>query len=116
MEIKTSNSPVIVPKGNVVFVLDDRGGAHVKLILSIKGKEPLQHDETFQGSKTTLLVLDVGTYDCGVMIAAFKYGALNRHYDSNITANGISLANAKGDIPQTDASDFGFKRFVLTVK
>ncbi len=116
MEINTSNSPVAVPKGNVVFVLDDKGGAHVKLILSIKGMAPLEHDETFQGSKTTMLQLDIGTYDCSVMIAAFKYGALNAHYDSRISANGISIATAKGNILQGDASDIGFKRFQLTVQ
>ena len=117
MQVHIPVESIAVPGPNVTFSLDDNGGAHVKIVLSIEGRAPLQHDQTYQGAMSATLPLEKGkTYNCSVLIAAFKYGALNAHYDSSISANDIVLAFARGDLPPGEMSDFGFARFRVTVR
>lgn len=108
-------SVVTVDHGDVLFVLEDMGGAHVSITLTLPGRPPIVHEETYQGAREAIVNLDPGTYHCMVMIAAFKYGALNAHYDTTVTANASLIAAAKGDVPQDEQSDMDFKKFDLVV-
>jgi len=111
MQINMPSSPVRVDAGDVVFTLEDQGGAHVSITLYVQGSPPIEHDESFQGARETTLHLDAGTYACKILIAAFKYGALNRHYETTIHANGTVIASAAGDVAGTEDSDIGWVKF-----
>jgi hypothetical protein len=115
MKIKQSTPPLTVSGPEVTFVLEDKGSAHVSIILSIEGFPPIEHDETYKGAKTTTLQLTKGTYACNLYVAAYKYGALGPAYDTRALADGVLLAAAKGAIAKADASDRDWSDFDLVV-
>jgi hypothetical protein len=97
----------------VVFTLADLGGAHVSITLFIQGFPPIEHDESFQGARDATVNLAAGTYACKVLVAAFKFGALNAHYDTTVSANGTAIALTSGNVPTDEDSDIGFVKFDL---
>lgn len=106
---------IVDAKRKVTFVLDDEGQAHVSMILTIHGLPPIEHDEFYEGSKTTTLDLPLGKHQCDIFIAAYSYEAYGRTYDASVTANGVVIARAKGTIPQGKPGDRDFKDFRLDV-
>jgi len=115
MKIKLAKAPIRATGPAVEFVLDDRGGALVSITLSIKGFPPIEHEKTHRGPKKEPLTMPAGTYACKILVAAFKYGALNARYDTTVTANGSLIASTKGDIPKAEESAMEYEKFRLVV-
>ena len=115
MDVRTPGPSIALEGPEVTFVLEDQGGAHVSITLSIKGFAPIRHDETYQGARGTTIRMAPGRYPASVLIAAYRYGALGPTYATTITADGTPLASAEGEVPQSEASDFGFKKLELVV-
>jgi hypothetical protein len=118
LTITINSSPAQVSGPVVELELSDSGSAHVSFTIFIPGvtPTPLQWDETFVGSKTFSLPMQVGTYKCVMMIGAFDTNnALGPVYRSQISLNGLPFASAKGKVPKKDSSDFGDKIETITV-
>jgi len=115
VEINIDPDPVNARGPDITFVLGDKGSAHVSLTLSIPGVGRIEHDETFEGSLTRTLPINAGSYDCTLIIAAFRTGAFGPVYDSSLAVAGGQVASAKGSIPTDKDSDFAFKHFTLIV-
>src|SRR5262245_4550090 len=114
MKIEIAENPVRVQGPEVEFTLADDGGAHVFIILSIDGVDAFEHAEANQGSKSKVIVLEVGkTYLAGVFVSAHAHQALNRKYDTEVRANGQPIAWAEGAIPSGEMSDRKFKSFEI---
>lgn len=116
MKIELAEDPVRVQGPDVEFTLADDGGAHVFIILSVDGVDAFEHAEANQGSKSRVFQLEVGkTYTAGVFISAHAHQALNRKYDTEVSANGQPIAWAEGAIAKDQMSDREFKSFEITV-
>jgi hypothetical protein len=118
VQINVPNRQAVVQVANsapVVFELEDKGGAHVAITISIQGFPPITHDDTWGGVKSVPVHIPSGSYPFTVLIEAYKYGALNPHYDSTVKANGIVVASANGNVPSAQASDIGFDNFSLRI-
>lgn len=116
MKIEIAENPVRVQGPDVEFTLADDGGAHVFIIFSIDGVDAFEHAEANQGSKSKVFPLEVGkTYTAGVFIAAHAHQALNRKYDTEVSANGQPIAWAEDTIPAGQMSDRKFKSFEIEV-
>jgi hypothetical protein len=100
----------------LTLVLDDRGSAHVSLSLSIGGALRLVHEETYSGSRTASVTVAPGSYDCSVVVSAYRAGALGPSYDSSVRINSVLVAAATGAIAQDADSDHAFQHFSLTIE
>lgn len=115
MDVVIHGDPIRVRRP-VTMVLEDKGGAHVSIVVGIADMPPFRHDETFEGSRTVVVPFDqAGTYECNVLIAAYKYKALGPTYDASVTVNGVLVASAVGSIESSESSDFGFAIFSMDV-
>ena len=119
MKIALTSDTVTTSGNNVEFVLGDNGGAFVSLNLMIKQNGnilyQINHDQTYQGSRTQNVPLQPGNYRCSLLIAAYKHGALGITYDSFLQVSKINVATAKGEISTGDDPDFNSVSFQLIV-
>lgn len=100
----------------VVLQLKDNSGAHVILTVSIQDRAPVTHAFAFdEGELKVPLDLPPGRYGCSFTVQAFKHGALNGMFDSEILFNKKSAGRAQGNIASGRSFDVGFDDFTLTV-
>jgi len=101
----------------VKLTLADHSGAHVILTVSIENRPPITHVFDFEvGELRVPLSLPKGKYHCSLTVQAFKHGALNGMYASEILFNKKSAGRADGNIDPPATFDVGFEDFNLTVK
>lgn len=107
---------VTVAGPEVVFVLEDTGGALVSILVLIKGEPPIRHREPDQDAGGDTRTLAPGTYDCGIQISAFRgEGAFGTTYQTVASVDGEVFATAQGVVPKDPGAAFGFKKFKLVV-
>src|SRR4051812_24730299 len=87
---------VTVAGPQVVFVLEDTGGALFSILALIKGQPPIRHDEPDEDAGGDTRNLPPATYDCGIQISAFREGALGITYKTVASVDGGVFASAEG--------------------
>ena len=119
MTIQVQATPALSTAGpQVTATLSDRGSAHVSIVLFIAGVTPVpvQHDETYFGSKSFTFSLPPGRYEADFQVTAYRVGnALGPVYDTEFSLNGLTAATAKGALPAGKNSDVGFATVRFTV-
>ena len=106
---------VTVAGPEVVFVLEDTGGALVSILVLIKGQPSIRHEEPDEDAGGDTRSLQPGTYECGIQISAFREGALGITYRTVASADGEVFASAEGVVPKDPGAAFGFRKFTLVV-
>lgn len=112
MDIKVSSKPVVVAGPEVIFTFADSGGAHTRALVTIEDVATIQNNA---GPQSKVVLATGKTYRCGIVVMALKHMALNAHYNITVKADDTTIAQAKGNIPAEEPSEFGKAFFDLTV-
>lgn len=104
----------------VKILLTDRSGAHVDMKVFVGNLPPTEYHFIHQthGLPTSVSLpfsLPPGKYKCTVLIQAFSYGLLNRHYDCDVMLDTTPIATANGNLAATPDHDLGTVDFTITV-